>query len=78
MQEPPGRPPVARDWRWRCPHCGVGSMKLASAERHLRRRHFDCASCRIERLMVQAMMEGKGFIIERENPLRHLFSRARG
>jgi hypothetical protein len=39
-------------------------MRLPSAERHLRRKHYDCWSCKLERLMVQAMIEGKGFILD--------------
>jgi len=64
--------------RWKCPHCDVGVMKLRSADRHLRNKHFDCASCRIERLVVQAIMEGKGHLVEA--PVRNLWrpaSRAR-
>jgi hypothetical protein len=53
-------------------------MSLRSAYRHLTRRHWDCPSCHLERLIVQAMMEGKGFVIERSDPLATLFSRARG
>lgn len=51
-------------WRWRCPHCLGGNMKLESAVRHLRRRHNDCWSCRLERTMVEAMRQGTGFYFE--------------
>jgi hypothetical protein len=37
-------------------------MRIGSALRHLRRRHSDCWSCRIEAIMCRAIMEGKGFI----------------
>jgi hypothetical protein len=40
-------------------------MKLRAAQRHLRRSHSECWSCRLEKLMVEAMMTGHGFIIER-------------
>lgn len=39
-------------------------MTLRSAARHLRRKHWECFSCRAERLMVLAMMEGRGYILE--------------
>lgn len=47
-------------------------MTLESADKHLRRKHADCWSCRLERSMVQAMIAGVGFIIEGD-----LFARAR-
>ena len=46
-----------RAWRWTCPHCGVGSMNLRSAEKHLQRKHYDCWSCKTERLMVHVLRE---------------------
>lgn len=38
-------------------------MRMGSALRHLRRRHAACWSCRVEQLLVLAIMEGKGFLI---------------
>jgi uncharacterized protein (DUF983 family) len=49
--------------RWRCPHCGGGYMSLASAEKHLTRRHSDCWSCKMERHMVRAIRSNIGQII---------------
>jgi len=49
-------------WRWTCPHHKGGPMTLRSAERHLQRRHYDCWSCRVERTMVRAMIEGRGWV----------------
>lgn len=67
--------PSSSTWRWTCPHCGVGSMTLGSAARHLRRKHYDCPGCRVERHMVAAMAEGLGFIVAADDPLHALFSR---
>jgi hypothetical protein len=39
-------------------------MRLESADKHLRRKHADCFSCRIERHMIQAMIAGRGFVFE--------------
>jgi hypothetical protein len=66
----------SKAWRWTCPHCRGGPMALRSADRHLRRRHADCAGCRIERHMVQAMAEGRGFIVQGVLPFdQHVHAR---
>jgi hypothetical protein len=39
-------------------------MRLESADRHMRRKHADCWSCKLERMMVQAMLAGRGFVFE--------------
>jgi uncharacterized protein (DUF983 family) len=49
-----------RDLRWRCPHCGGGYMSLASAEKHLTRRHSDCWSCELEKHLVQMIRQDIG------------------
>ena len=51
-----------RPWRWKCPHCLGGLMTLDSARTHLRRRHSDCWSCHVEKVMVEAMMTGHEFV----------------
>jgi hypothetical protein len=38
-------------------------MQLNSGIKHLRRKHIDCWSCHMEMLLLEAMMEGKGFIV---------------
>jgi hypothetical protein len=48
-------------------------MALPSAVRHLRRRHNDCWSCRLERLMVEAMIDGRGFVFEGPMPFDRVF-----
>jgi hypothetical protein len=67
-----------RPWRWTCPHCFGGPMRLESADRHLRRKHADCWSCRLERLMIRAMIEGRGYVFEGDPFAPYLTSRARG
>jgi transcription elongation factor Elf1 len=52
-----------RDMRWRCPHCGGGYMSLASADKHLTRRHLDCLSCKVERHMLRAIRLSIGQIV---------------
>jgi hypothetical protein len=39
-------------------------MKLESAEKHMRRKHSDCWSCDLERIMVRSMIEGRGYVFE--------------
>lgn len=46
--------------RWTCPHHKQGTMSLRSGIEHLRRKHYDCWSCRLEGLMLKAMCEGRG------------------
>jgi hypothetical protein len=53
-----------RAWRWTCPHCGGGSMPLKNGFNHLRRKHYDCWSCRIETLMISGMLDGRGYVFE--------------
>ena len=50
-----------RTLRWTCPHCRRGSMKLHSAQRHLRLHHWDCWSCRMEAMLITKMQAGEGF-----------------
>lgn len=54
----------AKVYRWTCPHCLGGPMLLRSAVRHLLRRHFHCFSCRLEKIMVESMMMGRGWVAE--------------
>lgn len=35
-------------------------MRLRSASRHLRNKHYDCWSCRIEKIMIDMMIQGRG------------------
>jgi len=53
-----------RSLRWSCPHCGIGRMKLTSAERHLRRKHYECNSCKLEWMLVCSLLQGRGFLSE--------------
>jgi hypothetical protein len=50
----------AKALRWTCPHCRGPAMNLASAERHLRRRHHDCDSCGAECMLITSMLNGIG------------------
>lgn len=63
--------------RWTCPHCGGSPMKLKSGQKHLRRKHADCWSCRTERLLLTALRAGMGYLEQvSADPYRRL-SRAR-
>jgi hypothetical protein len=37
-------------------------MKLFSALRHLRRKHYACWSCRIEQILVKEMISGRAWV----------------
>jgi hypothetical protein len=39
-------------------------MKLESADRHMQRKHLGCWSCKLERMMVKAMIDGRGYVFE--------------
>lgn len=54
----------AKVYRWTCPHCFGGPMMLRSCLRHLMRNHNHCFSCRLEKIMVESMMEGRGWVAE--------------
>lgn len=52
-------------------------MKLPKAWRHLRLRHNDCFSCRLEALMVKAMLEGRGFFTTGPTLFERILARGR-
>jgi hypothetical protein len=54
--------------RWHCPHCDGCAFTIPAGEEHLRINHHDCVSCSIERLVLVAIMEGKGQIVIRQGP----------
>jgi hypothetical protein len=53
-------------------------MKLESADRHLRRKHSDCWSCKLERQMIQAISKLERQMIQGDMSGGAPPSRARG
>jgi hypothetical protein len=53
-------------------------MRLRSALRHLKLHHSDCYSCKLEQLLVQAMIEGRGYVIPVGTQEAIFLSRGRG
>lgn len=51
-------------------------MPLTSADRHLRNKHFDCFSCKAERLLVEALIRGDGEFWINDTVHHHTGSRA--
>lgn len=49
--------------QWSCPHCEAKRLELKDGLRHLSNHHSACLSCRAERLLLIAMMEGRGWTV---------------
>lgn len=63
----PSNSELKRPWLWRCPHCLGENVTLESALRHMRRRHLDCFSCRLEQQMVIELLADHGIFFEGRN-----------
>lgn len=57
-----------RTLRWHCPHCPGTNFRLPAAQMHLNEKHNDCYSCHLERLLMKAIMEGRGHFVEGKMP----------